>query len=258
MKIKEIHCKSLLNKTNLPFDYCINPYIGCSNNCAYCYARFMMKYTKHKEEWGSFVDVKVNAIEVLKKDLRNAKPGRIFISSVTDPYQSVENKYGLTREILITLPKSFQPCILTKSSLVVRDMDILQEFKKIEVGVTITSLEDWKNFEPGASSTEERIKALKKLHKVGIQTYVFLGPVLPYITDKNLHELMQRISFVDEVMVDRLNIKSGNWPRIKKVVQERYPQLFRQFGKVVFEEGNYYNDFKKRIKKLRRDVSFCY
>lgn len=258
MKIKEIRCKSLLNKTSLPFDYCINPYTGCSNNCVYCYARFMLKYTNHKEEWGSFVDVKLNAVEVLKKELKKAKPGRIFISSVTDPYQSVEDNYELTRDILRTLPKNFQPCVLTKSSLVTRDIDVLKEFKEAEVGVTLTSLEDWKNFELDASSTEERIETLRRLHKAGIRTYVFLGPVLPYITDKNFDGLMRKISFVDEVMVDRLNIKSGNWPRIKKVLQEKYPQLLQNFSKAVFEGDDYYGDFKKRIKKLRKDVIFCF
>lgn len=258
MLVKEVICKSLLNKTNLPFDYCINPYTGCSNNCVYCYARFMLKYTKHEEEWGSFVDVKVNAVEVLKKDLRKAKPGRVFISSVTDPYQSVEKNYKITRNILITLPKSFKPCILTKSSLITRDLDIIKEFRDAEVGMTITSLEGWQNFEPNASPVEERIKTLEKFHKAGIQTYIFLGPVLPYITDNGLDELMQKISFVDELMIDRLNIKSGNWLRIKKVLQEKYSQILQQFSKAVFENDNYYSDFKKRIRSLRTDIEFCY
>ncbi|MBM3199296.1 hypothetical protein FJZ53_00040 [Candidatus Woesearchaeota archaeon] len=86
MIIKEISCKTLLNKSGI-MDYCINPYTGCSHGCVYCYARFMLKYTNHKEEWGGFVDVKTNAIEVLKKEILKKKPGKIFISSVTDCYQ---------------------------------------------------------------------------------------------------------------------------------------------------------------------------
>lgn len=258
MLIQKVNCKSLLNKTNLPFDYCLNPYTGCSNSCVYCYARFMLKYTEHKEEWGSFVDVKFNAVEVLKKEVLKAKPGTVFLSSVTDSYQLVEDSYELTRSILEILPRSFKPRILTKSSLVTRDMEVFKEFEDVEVGVTITSLEDWQNFEPNASPAEERIRALKSLHKSGIRTYIFLGPVLPYITDKSLETLMQRISFVDEVMVDRLNVKSGNWPRIRKVVLEKYPRLLEQFSKAVFENNSYYSDFKKRIKKIRKDASFCF
>jgi len=258
MKIKEIKCKSLLNKTGLSFDYCINPYVGCSNNCVYCYARFMLKYTHHEEEWGGFVDVKSNAIDILKKELKKAKPGRIFISSVTDPYQPIEMEYELTKTILEVLPKNFQPCILTKSSLVTRDLNILKEFKEAEIGMTITSLKDWKNFEPNASPVDDRIKVLKEVHEAGIKTYAFLGPVLPYITDKDLDEMMDKISFVDSVMVDRLNIKSGNWPKVKNVLLKKYPDLLDKFSEAVFEDDSYYSDFKRSIKKLRKDVTFCY
>ena len=258
MLIKEISCKSLLNKTNLPFDYCLNPYTGCSHGCVYCYARFMLKYTKHKEEWGSFVDVKINAVEILKKEIIKAKHGTIFLSSVTDPYQTIEKSYELTRNILKTLPKTFKPCILTKSSLFTRDLDILKQFEEAEVGVTITSMNDWKNFEQGASPTIERIKALKEAHEAGLDTYVFLGPVLPYITDKHFDKLMSEINFVDKIMMDRLNIKSGNWPMIKKVVQEKYPSLFKNFNEAVFENDDYYDDFKKKIKGLRKEVTFCF
>ncbi|MFH1332476.1 MAG: spore photoproduct lyase family protein [archaeon] len=258
MKIKEVHCKSLLNKTGLSCDYCINPYTGCSNNCVYCYARFMLRYTNHKEEWGSFVDVKVNAVDVLQRELRKAKPGSIFISSVTDAYQAVESKYKLTRRILEVLPKNFTPYILTKSALVTRDIDILRGFKRATVGFTITSLNDWKNFEPNSSPVEDRIKALKKVHDAGIKTNVFLGPVLPYITDKDLEILMERIGFVDSVMVDRLNIKCGNWPRIKDVVLRDYPDLYDKFAYAVFEDDSYFFNFKKTVKNLRRNVKFIY
>ena len=93
MIIKEINCKTILNKSKL-MDYCINPYTGCQHKCSYCYARFMKKYTNHKEEWGDFVDVKINAVEALKNDLKKAKPGSVFISSVTDCYQPIEKKYA--------------------------------------------------------------------------------------------------------------------------------------------------------------------
>ncbi len=250
-----------MNRTGLSFDYCINPYVGCSNGCVYCYARFMIKYTKHKEKWGSFVDVKMNAYLTLKKELirkKLKKFGKIFISSVTDPYQSIENKYKITRKILETLPETFEPCILTKSSLVERDIDVFKKFKKIEIGITITTLKDWKNFEPRASSPEERIKALRKIHDEGIRTYVFLGPVLPYITDRDLNEIMEKISFVDEIMVDRLNIKSGNWLGIRRVLVNKYPDILEEFSNAVFENNGYYSDFKSKIKRLRDNVTFYY
>jgi len=160
--------------------------------------------------------------------------------------------------VLETLPKDFKPSILTKSSLFIRDMDLLKKFEEAEVGITITSLNDWKNFEPGSSPTTDRINALRKAHDSGLKTYVFLGPVLPYITDNSFDELMSKISFVDRIMVDRLNIKSGNWPRIRAVVQENYHDVFKLFSEAVFENDNYYNLFKLRIKRIWKDTELCF
>src|SRR3972149_9738911 len=97
--IREIKAKSILTKSGIPdVDYCVNPYIGCSHGCRYCYATFMKRYSGHTQEWGSFVDVKINAPEILRKQLKRAKRGRILISSVTDAYQPIESKYKLTRQ----------------------------------------------------------------------------------------------------------------------------------------------------------------
>ena len=93
LKVKEVKAKSILNRSKI-FDYCLNPYTGCQINCAYCYARlFMRRYSGHTEAWGQFVDVKVNAAEILKKQLDRAKRGTVWISSVCDPYQPLEARH---------------------------------------------------------------------------------------------------------------------------------------------------------------------
>jgi DNA repair photolyase len=93
LKVKEIKAKSILNKSKI-FSYCLNPYTGCHINCRYCYARlFMRRYSGHREAWGEFIDAKINAPEVLKKQLDKAKKGMVWISSVCDPYQALEAKY---------------------------------------------------------------------------------------------------------------------------------------------------------------------
>ena len=119
LKIQERKVKNILSKSGIPgADYCINPYVGCSHGCRYCYATFMKRYTGHPEAWGSFVDVKINAPEVLRRQIRKAAKGKIMISSVTDPYQPIEDKYKLTRQCLqILLPYPFSVDILTKSPL---------------------------------------------------------------------------------------------------------------------------------------------
>ena len=98
MKITEVYCKNALSKSKISgMDYALNPYIGCEHGCVYCYAEFMRKYTNHKEEWGEFVDVKINIVDRLRKQIKRTKPGTIMIGTVTDAYQPLEDKYQLTR-----------------------------------------------------------------------------------------------------------------------------------------------------------------
>lgn len=221
MKVKEIQCKSVLTKSNLPnIDYCINPYSGCAHNCVYCYASFMRKFTEHSEPWGQFVDVKLNAPAILAKELsKKTKNGNIFLGSVTDIYQPLESKYKISREILKILANyDFSVSILTKSKLVTRDIDVISKIKNCEVGLTITSLD--KNFssvfEPLASPPLDRINALDAIKKAGIKTYAFIGPMLPKIT--NLEKILSALQGkVDFVMFESLNINRSNQDKIAKV-----------------------------------------
>lgn len=203
--VKEVQAKSILNKSQI-FDYCVNPYTGCQVNCRYCYARlFMKRYSGHKEPWGEFVDVKINAPEVLRKQLQRAKKGTVWISSVCDPYQPLEAKYELTRRCLKELLQNQFPVnIRTKSKLVLRDLDLFRDFKDIEVGFTITTSEERTAslFEPGAASVAERLIALEKLHSSGITTFAFIGPLLPGNPEKLVAELH---GLVRKVWIDRMN-----------------------------------------------------
>jgi len=207
--IKEKKARSILSKSGISgIDYCINPYIGCSHGCKYCYATFMKRFTGHMEAWGSFVDVKINAPEVLQRQMKNAAWGNVMISSVTDPYQPIENQFKITRQCLeVLVAYQFPVNILTKSSLVLRDLDLLQGFEEIEVGITITTDNEKirEIFEPNAPSIESRIHALKELTENGIKTYAFIGPLLPL----NPEALAEKISpFIQSVMIDRMNYAS--------------------------------------------------
>lgn len=207
--IREIKAKSILTKSGIPgVVYCVNPYVGCSHGCRYCYATFMKKYTGHTEPWGSFVDVKINAPEILQKQLKRAKRGSVLISSVTDAYQPIESKYKLTRQCLEALLQcQFPVDILTKSPLVLRDTDLIKKFKDIAVGITITTNDEkmQKIFEPNAPSIMARIRTLKALHDKGINTYAFIGPVLPM----NPEVLSEKINpHVDSIIIDRMNYTS--------------------------------------------------
>ncbi len=207
--MREIYAKSILSKSGIGgIDYCINPYVGCANACSYCYASFMKKYTGHLEPWGEFVDVKVNAPDLLARQTRRPRHGTVVLSSVTDPYQPCEATYKLTRgclEVLTATGLSVQ--VLTKSPLVVRDVDLFRKIDDVEVGITITTDNDTTRriFEPKAPAIAKRIEALKVLHDNGIRTYVFIGPLLPM----NPEALAAAIGpYTDGILIDRMNYTS--------------------------------------------------
>ncbi|MFC1787059.1 radical SAM protein [Halobacteriota archaeon] len=159
MIVKEVYAKTILSKSKV-FDYTINPYIGCEHDCTYCYARFMKRFTDHNEDWGEFVDIKINAAGLLRRELKKKQVGKVWISGVCDPYQPLEKKYELTRRCLEVLLKSGWPVtIQTKSPLVLRDLELLREFDEIEVGLTITTADEniRKIFEPKAPPIKQRI-----------------------------------------------------------------------------------------------------
>ena len=205
MIVREIRASSILNKSRI-FDYCLNPYTGCQFSCKYCYARlFIRRFSGHKEPWGEFVDIKINAHELLQKQLIRARKGKVWISSVTDPYQPLEKKHELTRQCLEELAKSQFPVIVqTKSALVLRDLDLIQEFEDIEVGFTITTDDERaaRLFEPLASPVKERLEALEKIHAKGIRTFGFIGPILPGNPEKLIARLEGK---TDNILIDRMN-----------------------------------------------------
>ena len=208
MKIQEISAKSALSKSQV-YDYAVNPYRGCSHACRYCYAAFMRRFTGHREPWGEFVDVKINAPELLAKEIKKKPMGRVWVSGVCDPYQAAEKKYGLTRKCLeILLGRDWPVTIQTKSSLVLRDIDILKTSAKVEVGFSITTADEKirQIFEPGTSPIKERINALKALHAKGIKTFAMIAPLLPG-TEKLPDKLA---GAVDYALVDRLNYHYAN------------------------------------------------
>ena len=241
LNIKQVKCKSLLIKSRLPgLDYTINPIVGCQHACQYCYARYLTRKNEVRENWGTYLELKTNALDVLRKDAKIKKQGTVSLSTFTDPYQKSEADYKLTREILKILKQyNFNVSILTKSPLVLRDTDILKQFDRnsLEVGFSINTMNESVReiFEPKAPAINERIEALKSLHASGIRTWVFVAPVLPYISKYTIKELLLNISgHVDYIMVDKLNIKPGAWEsicscldKIDKGLINRYEKLFQ-------------------------------
>lgn len=256
MIVKEIKAKSIITKSNLPdSDFVINPYVGCVHSCIYCYARFMKRFTGHEEKWGHFIDVKINAPDLVPNGTRKYEGKSIFLSSVTDAYNPLEKKYRLTRKILEKLiPLNPELGILTKSNLVLRDIDLLKQFKSCEVGLTITSLDDniRKEIEPFASPPEKRIEALKRLKQEGISTYVFIGPILPFITDwKKIIECTR--DFADFYMFENLNVRGSIWRSIEVWLKKKHPELLEKYKKIYFTKNDYWDKVEKEIESYCRE-----
>jgi len=203
MIVKEVYVKTILSKSKV-FDYTINPYIGCEHGCTYCYARFMKSFTGHNEEWGGFVDVKINATHLLQREIKKKQVGKVWISGVCDPYQPLEKTYELTKRCLeILLKQAWPVTIQTKSPLVLRDIESLKKFNEIEVGLTITTADEniRKIFEPNSPPIKQRIETLDKLHSAGIRTFAMIAPLLP----KAEGLVAQLSGKVDYVLIDKLN-----------------------------------------------------
>lgn len=260
MKIKEKQVKSVITKSNLPdADFVLNPYVGCQHACIYCYADFMKRFTGHKgEKWGSFVDVKINAPETIsQKSIK--KDSVILIGSVTDPYQPLEAKYKITRGCLERLLE-FQPKleILTKSSLVLRDLDLLKQFKDLRIGVSVGILDEdiSRKLEPYPASPKQRLETLRKLHEEGIRTYLFISPIFPEITDfRELIKLSK--NYVDEVLFENLNIRANNRKRIFGFLKENKPELIPLYEQVQ-RDSSYWNSLEKEISEYCEQTKIPY
>jgi len=203
MIVREIFAKTILSKSAIQ-DYALNAYVGCQHDCRYCYAHFMKRFTGHAEPWGSFVDVKVNAPDLLAREVLRKKVGRVWISGVCDAYQPLEARHRLTRRCLEILVEHGWPVtVQTKSPLVLRDLDILKRSADAEVGFTITTADERlrKVFEPGAPPLARRIEALEVLHAAGIRTFVMVAPLLPHA--EGLARLLA--GKVDSALLDRYN-----------------------------------------------------
>lgn len=250
MIIKEIKVKNYLTKSNLPgIDFTINPYIGCSHKCRYCYASFMKKITNHSENWGNFIDIKLTEEEV---DLKKIQNKTIFLSSVTDPYLSFEKEYLITRSILEEIKNSNCKLIITtKSSLILRDLDILKQIKNLTICISINTIDEkFKNDMDKASSIKERIKTLKILHENNISTVAFISPIFPYII--NIEDIVKATKYyVDEYWFENLKLRGEYKKDILNYIKNNYKKLYPKYLDIYFNENmSYFKNLSLVIKDI--------
>ena len=229
--VRHIDVKSVFTKSNLPVcDYSVNPYVGCTHACKYCYASFMKRFTNHSEPWGGFLDVKHwPAIA----DPHRYDGKELFIGSVTDPYNPQEEEYRRTRSLLEQLKGSgVKITIQTKSDLVLRDIDLIKSFPDARVGFSINTLDEgFKDDMDKAASIGRRLEAMRRFHEAGVRTTCFISPIFPGITD--VAAIIDRVKDrCNLVWLENLNLRGSYKGVIMDYIRQRHPELLPLYEQV--------------------------
>jgi DNA repair photolyase len=246
--ITERAVANLLSKTKVPAgDYAVNPYIGCPHKCLYCYADYMRRFTNHREKWGDFLDIKYCSKKINVNRLENKE---IIFSSSTDAYNPFEKQYRITRKILEQFADTnVKITILTKSDLLLRDIDLFKRMPRVQAGVSLNTLDDSvrKALEPRAASIERRLDAVKILHDNGIRTHIFLSPMFPVITDfKKIIKTCAR--FTSEFWFENLNLRGSLRPAVLRYIYENHKNLVPLYDDIYkFKNTSYWRDMKNEI-----------
>jgi len=243
----EVEVKSVLNRVRgMPFEWSINPYRGCEHQCAFCYARRTHWFLDQDgvNNWGHRIFVKVNAPEVLRRELAHPSWSRdvVEVGTATDPYQPAEAAYRITRRILEALRESRTPVgVITRSSMIVRDLDVLRELARgpgLRVCVSVATMDERvaKEIEPGAPSPRKRLEALRTLSRAGIPTVVMLAPVLPGITDdvRTLTEIVTAARDYGAASLATITLHLGDVTRdaFFEFLTHRHPQLVPEYRRL--------------------------
>jgi len=211
--VRETFVESALRKDPLPhLDYSFNPYIGCYHGCLFCYVPRLLQ--TDRAAWGSSVVVKRNAANVLAKEVRKLPRGLVAISTATDPYQFVEGQYRITRHALEVLLRADWPIsVLSRSGLMLRDLDLFTRFREIEVGMSIPTLDDRARalLEPWAPPIESRLRCLRELAAAGLHTFVGFAPAYPPTGGTTAEEIADTFASIGvrEVFTRPLDARHG-------------------------------------------------
>ncbi len=258
MIIKTIKVKNVLTKTNLPVsDYAVNPYVGCTHGCRYCYASFMKRFTKHTEPWGEFVDVKYwDAI----KDPKKYAGKDLFIGSVTDPYMPLEATYQRTKAFLEEMQGSgCRISIATKSDLVVRDLELIKTFPHARVSWSINTLDEaFHQAMDRSVSIERKIAAMRKFHEAGIRTTCFISPIFPGITDvKSI--ILKCKDHCNLIWLENLNLRGAYKTAILRYIDAHAPHLSALYAE-IYQQGKrtYWEKLNEELRSFCQDLGLDY
>ncbi len=268
----EVRAKSIINRvpeaSRVPFRWTINPYRGCSHSCFYCFARNTHTYLDldYGEDFNSQIVVKVNAPELLRKELaRKSWNGEhIAMGTNVDPYQRAEGRYKLMQGVLEALRDFANPfSILTKGSLILRDLDLLQECAEVaEVGTNVSvgfvDKEMWRLLEPGTPTPIKRLEVCRKLNEAGIPCGVLMAPIIPFLTDspQQLAATVKQIAQTGATHVAPivLHLRTGAREWYMKWLSENHPDLIpryeRLYARCAYAPKAYQEEITGRVHDL--------
>jgi len=255
MKINKCSQRPVLQHCSLKsYEYQIDPYVGCEHNCYYCYV-----LNQAETDWTKEIRIYENIQSSLKQELENIPPQKIYMGYYSDPYQPAEAEYIQTRKVLeLLLERRFSAGILTKSDLVVRDIDLLKEMKdaSVSVSVAFNNNEVRQQFEASTKDTEVRIEALRILKESGIKTSALLCPVIPFITEVKplldiLAPITETIWIYSLSMLDRSEL---SWQNVRRILEENYPKQKKEIESIVFsKDHSYWLELREELYKIKNE-----
>ncbi len=268
--VREEPCRSALNRVRgMPFEWSLNPYMGCSHRCTYCYVRAFEKRADRPwdERYGTSIRVKTNVAEVLDRELsrRSWLRESVAVGAATDPYQPIEARYRLTRACIGVLARRRTPFgLITRGPLVLRDLDVLQDAARVvRVGVSMSvpTLDEhvWAATEPGTSHPRARLRALRRMAEAGLRVSLALAPVLPGISDspEQLEAVFRaaREAGVSRVWSDLVHLQAGAREHFLACVARDFPDQLAHYEELFRTRGYAPAAFRRahgeRIAELR-------
>jgi len=209
------------------YDYTLNPYSGCSFACSYCYAAFFSRDLELQNTWGQWVQAKTNAVDVLRRMRTDLSGKSVYMSSVTDPYQPIERRLGLVKDLLpILAERGVRLVVQTRSPLVTRDIEVLKRFEHVRVNMTVTtdSRQVQSAFEPQCATSEKRLQAITQIREAGVSCSITMTPLLPVADPLTFAQRLKQTGVehfvVQPFHADRGRFVAGTRERAMKLTQE--------------------------------------
>jgi len=273
---REEPCRSALNRVpGMPFDWSLNPYMGCAHRCTFCYVRAFERRADRPSDdrYGRSVRVKTNVVEVLRRELarRSWRGEGVAVGAATDPYQPAEGRYRLTRGCIEAFTEAANPfSLITRGPLIVRDLDVLQEAsRRAEVGVTFSiptvDPEVWRKTEPGTAPPRQRLRALKTLVEGGIKANVGMAPILPGLSDRpeQLAEVVRaaREAGAVSVWANLLYLKPGTREHFLECLAHDWPELLPEYERLyagrAYIPASEQEPVRTELARLRRELGIA-